>query len=51
LFKDVFASVDEIVIMNATVAEFCQHSGCSLLEVLYALNEALPGDKKFSDAD
>jgi len=46
LFKDVFASVDEIIQMNADVVELCQSSGCSLIEAFYGLNEALPADKK-----
>ena len=33
--------------MNAMVEEFCQQSGCSLLELLYAVNEALSADKKY----
>ena len=46
LFKDVFATVDEIIDMNAQVSEYCQQSGCSLLEALIAINEACSKEKK-----
>lgn len=46
MFKDTFASVEEIMEMNAAVLELCQFSGCSLFTVLYAINEVLPAEKK-----
>jgi len=51
IFKDVFATVDEIVEMNQAVVEYCNRSGCSLLEVLYGINEALSAEKKYQTAD
>lgn len=37
--------------MNAMVVAFCQQSGCSLLEILYAVNKALPEDKRYMTSD
>jgi hypothetical protein len=47
LAKDSFASVAEIIEMEAAVVEYCRFSGCSLLEVLYGINENLDETKKF----
>ena len=50
LFKEEFASVDELIEMNKTIVEFCLGSGCSLLEVLYGMNEAIPQEKRLFES-
>lgn len=37
--------------MNAAVVEYCRVSGCTLLDLLYGLNEALGEEKTFMSTD
>ena len=47
VLKDLVAEDDDVEAMVADVTEFCRSSGCSLIEVLYAINEVLPDEKRF----
>ena len=51
MFKGVFATEKELIDMVADIVELCQLSGCSLLEMLYAINEELPDDKRHTTTD
>ena len=37
--------------MLDAVADYCRSSGCSLLEVLYAINEVVPEGKRYYTTD
>ena len=43
---DMLASEEDILEMTNAVADYTRISGCSLLEVLYGINECIDEDKK-----
>ena len=48
---DQFASVEELIEMNAATVEFCRLSGCTLLDFLFGLNEVIGAEKTYFTAD
>ena len=44
--KDLLASEEDILEMTNAVADYTRISGCSLLEVLYGINECIDEDKR-----
>ena len=51
MFSDILATDKELVEMVDAMVDVCRFSGCSLLELLYAINEALGDDKRFFTTD
>jgi len=46
MYKDFIATESEVIEMNNAIIEICYNSGCSLLEMLYAINESLAEGKR-----
>ena len=45
------ASEEELIEMVEAMAEVCNFSGCTLLDLFYAMNEALASDKRFIETE
>ena len=51
MFNDILATDKELREMVNAMVDTCRFSGCSLLELLYAINEALSDEKRFFTTD
>ena len=51
MYKDFIATESEVIEMNNAIIEICYNSGCSLLEMLYAINESLAEGKRNQTTD
>ena len=47
MYNEILASEEELIEMVEAMVQVCNFSGCTLLDLLYAMNEALADDKRF----
>ena len=51
MFSDILASDKELSEMMDAMVDICDFSGCSLIELLYAINEVIAAEKRFFTTD
>ena len=51
MFNDILSTDKQVAEMVQDMVEVCTFSGCSLMDLLYAMNEALTEDKRFFTTD
>lgn len=47
MFSEILATDTELIEMVDAMVDLCKFSGCSLLELLYAVNESISDEKRF----